>query len=234
MLRSVVFMGIVLMVVLSLFGFFQSPFFEVTELEVGGMVLLEAEEVRTMLDLRGQQHIFSVSLGELESRVASDPRVKDVSVRRQLPGRLVVQVRERQPVAVISRGGVFALINRDGKVIAVESSWPGMDLPVLGEVQVDDLSLGRTVDSPEVDELLQCADLLGDMSHRISQMMREEGYISLHTTEAAHILFPVNGEDARKAADVLSNIMDEGRLEAGSIVDLRIPERPVMRSSAPR
>jgi len=229
--RSVLFMGIVLILVLTLFGFFQSPFFRVTELEVRGIALLEAEEVRAMMNLRGEQHIYSFSLGEMQGRIASDPRVADVSISRRLPGRLVVQVRERRPVAVIARGGVFALINQDGKVLAVKSSWPGMDLPVLAEVQVSNLTLGERLDDPEVDELLRCAELLGDMSHRISQMMREEGYISLYTTETAHIMFPVDDEDAREAMEVLTDIMNEGLIESGSVIDLRIPERPVMRGT---
>ena len=227
--RGIASTGIAIIVILSLFGFFQSSFFRATRLEVSGLDLVDAEEVRAMMDLQGNQHLFSFSLGEMEERIADDPRIQEARVARNLPGRLSVEVVEYQPVAMIVQGGVFALLNSGGAVLSVESTWPDIEVPVLSGLRVDSLVLGERIADPEVDRLLECAEMLGRVRYRISQVMLEEGYISLYTAEAAHIMFPVRQEEISRAVDILRPIMEERRLGSGFVIDLRVPDRPIIR-----
>ena len=229
MSRGGIFLAVIFIVVLGLFGFFQSSFFRLSELEVEGIDLLNAEEVRLLLDVGGGQHLYSISTGDLERRLAEDPRVATAEVTRHVPGRLVVLIRERQPVAAVIEGGVFALVDSEGTVLSVHGDWPGTSVPVLSGVHLDALDLGESLDAPGMDELLRCTELLGDLRYRISQIVREEGYMSLHTTGAEHVMFPLRDDEMKQAVSMLESILEGTRTEAGSTIDLRVPDRPVIR-----
>ena len=230
MSRSGAVLAIVFIGVLGLFGFFQSSYFRVSELEVEGIRLLDPEEIRMMLSVRGDQHIYSFSVGELEDRLRVDPRIAEVHISRQMPNRLVVRVTEREPVATIIQGGVFAVLDAQGTVLSVEGQWPGVSIPVISGVVADTLTLGGSLGSAEVDELLKCAELLGDLRHRISEIVREEGHMVLYTTEGVQVMVPLATDGIRRAASVLVNILEED-IDSSYTVDLRVPDRPVIRPS---
>ncbi|MFO8060862.1 MAG: FtsQ-type POTRA domain-containing protein [Bacillota bacterium] len=229
MSRSGAALAIIFILVLGSFGFFQSSYFRVRELEIEGINMLDAEEIRMMLAVRGDQHLYSFSLGEMKERLTADPRIETAQVSRQLPNRLVVRVTERQPVAVIIQGGVFAVVDAGGRVISVEGEWPGVPLPVISCAGAGALTLGERVDSAEVDELARCAELIGDLRHRISEIVLEEGHVILYTTEAVQVMFPLAPEDIRRAASVLVDMLDEADIDSSYTVDLRVPDRPVIR-----
>ncbi len=222
-------MAVIFIVVLGLFGFFQSSFFRLTELEVEGIDLMNAEEVRLLLGVQGGQHLYSVSTEDLRRRLAEDPRVAAAEVTRHVPGRLVVLITERRPVAAVIEGGVFALVDSEGTVLSVHGDWPGTAVPVISGVSPDALVLGERLDAPGVDELINCAALLGEFRHRISQIVREEGYMSLHTTGAEHVMLPLGGDDMKQAVSMLQSVLAGTRTTEGSIIDLRVPDRPVIR-----
>lgn len=230
MSRSGAVLAVLFILAIGLFGFFQSSYFRVTELEIEGIKMLDPEEIRMMLAVRGDQHIYSFSLGELEDRLTVDPRVAGVRIIRRLPNRLVIRVTEREPVAVIIQGGVFALLDAQGRVLSVEGEWPGVAVPALSGARADTLTLGESLGSPEVDELLRCAELIGDLRHRISEIVREEGHMVLFTTEAVPVMFPLAPEDILRAASILVTMLEED-IDSSYTIDLRVPDRPVIRPS---
>ncbi len=97
-----------------------SPQFSVREVVVGSTDRVEPDWVAQRLEpLRGR-HILTVRLKEIERRLDEHPWVDTVEMRKELPGRLSVELHERQPAALlldeIESGAV--LLDREGHAIA--------------------------------------------------------------------------------------------------------------------
>ena len=218
---------LVLMVAAGAVAFLRSPYFRLEVVEVQGIRSLEGEEVRGLMDVSGGQHLYSFSLAELERQIASDPRVGDVTVQRMFPGALQVVVQERLPVALVVRGGVFGQLDEEGRVIAVDESWPGLALPMITGYPTDPLVLGERVMDHEVPGL-QAASRLEGIAPYVSEIYPGESGPILLTVEGGEVWLPGIRGDMLTALERLAS--GEGGLPGrGCIHDYRSPEHPVKR-----
>jgi len=107
-----------------------SPALAVRTIEVRGTERTRVGELLEASGLREGMNIFSISTGETQERLAGLPWVKKAKVTRIVPDRIVVEVTEHQPVAVINLEGLY-YVNRSGEVFKRVQSGEREDLPVL-------------------------------------------------------------------------------------------------------
>lgn len=112
-----------------------SGYFTVTGIEYAGQAHLTYEELNRLSGLDRAGNVFSVNLDRACKGIAVSPWVKEVSVRRFLPDRIRVEIVERKP-AVILKGEVSYLADREGVILAGSGDVDTADLPVISGVAV--------------------------------------------------------------------------------------------------
>jgi cell division protein FtsQ len=112
--------------------------FAISEVEVRGSTVLTADEVRELLPFRRGDIIFRASTGKAEAALAALPWIAGVDVRRELPHRIVVDVRERTAAAVVAADELYLVdaAGRPFKRAAVERG-EGKGLPIVSGVPRD-------------------------------------------------------------------------------------------------
>jgi len=108
-----------------------SPYFQMKETLVRGTERLQSDVVIELTGLKPSQNLLMTNLGAVARKVKTNPWVKEVSVRRDFPDRLVIEVTERKPVALIERGDGLYFIERDGTAFEKIGSGEKTELPVL-------------------------------------------------------------------------------------------------------
>jgi hypothetical protein len=93
-----------------------SPSWRVDEVQVKGVNEMTAAQLANSFDLVGQ-NIFRLQVGEIERQIANQPTIADYEIVRQLPHRLVVNLREREPRLIWQTVGRFWLVDATGQVI---------------------------------------------------------------------------------------------------------------------
>jgi len=121
---------------------YASPFLRLTSITVKGTSRLTSAEVLAVARVRTGVPLVDVPVGAVRQRVAALTPVARVRVDRDWPHRLVIEVTERQPVAVVSAGGAAGgdqvLVDGVGVAFAASASAPAglldlrVPLPVLG------------------------------------------------------------------------------------------------------
>lgn len=86
----------------------------VREVRVTGVDILTAGQVRQTADIRDGTPLARVDLAAVRERVSRLAPVEQVTVRRDWPHAIVVQVTERTPVAVVPQEKKFLLVDRTG------------------------------------------------------------------------------------------------------------------------
>lgn len=81
--------------------------FAIAEVELRGASRVSPAELRARLGDLGGQNIFGASTARAERRVEAHPWVESARVRRDLPNRLDVRVREREPAGVVHLDGLY-------------------------------------------------------------------------------------------------------------------------------
>ena len=77
------------------------PYFRVREVEVEGGRKIPREILLSLTVMEGMPNLFSVKLKDVVKRLESHPWIEQVRVRKVFPHKIVIQVKERKPMAII-------------------------------------------------------------------------------------------------------------------------------------
>jgi cell division protein FtsQ len=87
-------------------------------LEITGNRLLGSEQIRQWLPLKNSQAVWQLSAQTLVARLEATPPIASAQITRQiLPPKLVVEVRERQPVAIAFAANEMGYLDEEGTFI---------------------------------------------------------------------------------------------------------------------
>jgi cell division protein FtsQ len=118
--------------------FLSAPYFEIKETSVRGLKELTEKDVLTLVEIKPGQNILAVNVDVLARRVAVNPWVKNVYVGREFPNRIVVDVRERNPIALVKQASDFYLMDSEGIVFKKLSQGDEVDLAIITGINVQD------------------------------------------------------------------------------------------------
>ena len=124
-----------LLVVALLVGIVWSQFrhsdtFRLTEIRISSCKQVADAELRRYLHMRVGQNVFSIDLEQEAERVVSHPWVRGAVVTRELPNRVVIDVVERRPVALLKVNHLY-LVDDTGRVFKRLENGDPSDLPIV-------------------------------------------------------------------------------------------------------
>ena len=118
----------------------QCDYFAARRMSIEGTRRLTPEQVARQARVRIGDNILAVNLALVRKRLLAHPWIAEAEVRREIPSRLIIRVKEHDALALVNIGQKF-LINHQGQIFkAWEPSDPG-NLPVISGLDVSDLTV---------------------------------------------------------------------------------------------
>ena len=114
------------------------PYFEIKEISVRGLKELTEKEVLASAEIKPAQNLLAINTDAVIRRVATNQWVKNVYIGRELPNKLVLEVQERSPLALVKQGNDFYLMDGEGYVFKKLGKGDEVDLPILTGFNVQD------------------------------------------------------------------------------------------------
>ena len=108
----------------------QLSFFRVRKVEVIGARYVSVGEVIDRLHVDTTSSIWDPT-SPLEARLASHPQLRRVSVRRKLPGTLVVDIDENLPVALVATTDGVRAYDANGAALPIDLARTPIDAPIV-------------------------------------------------------------------------------------------------------
>jgi len=104
-------------------------FFRVRRVEIVGVRYVAPNDLLARMRVDTTRSVWDDPT-PLEQRVAAHPQVGSVSIRRKLPGTLVVSVVENMPVAMVSTEKGFLVFDERGRQLPLDPSQVAVNLPI--------------------------------------------------------------------------------------------------------
>ncbi|MFO7177392.1 MAG: FtsQ-type POTRA domain-containing protein [Pseudomonadota bacterium] len=120
-----------------------SPRFALEHLEVVGGKRLGAEQVRRIAGIEPGANLFSLEPADIERKLLDDPWVRSARVVRKLPRGLLVEIDEREPVALASIAGTLYVVDRKGEPFKEVGRDDPVDLPVVTGISPEGIARDR-------------------------------------------------------------------------------------------
>jgi cell division protein FtsQ len=110
------------------------PYFQIKEVSVRGLRELTEKDILTSADIKLSQNILAVNTDAIIRRICANQWVENVYVGRELPGKLVLEVKERIPLALVKQADDFYLMDAKGFVFKRLGKSDAVDLPVITSI----------------------------------------------------------------------------------------------------
>jgi cell division protein FtsQ len=213
----------------------------VREVVVRGNGIVPEKEILGLAAVQIDRKLFEVDLFAIRARVQKNAFIRGVSVNRDAPDRITIDVQERVPVAAVAMERLLYL-DDEGFMLPHTRSEKIFDIPVLtGAVRRQEMVPGRQLSSPDIRNalaLLSLARRFDDaLYRRISEVhIDDSGDMTLYTCEGGiRVLFGRGGAPAKLAKlDAFWHAyVDHQGAAALEYIDLRFEDQVVVRWRRP-
>ncbi|KQC09444.1 MAG: hypothetical protein APR62_02430 [Smithella sp. SDB] len=113
-------------------------YFKIKEISVRGVKELTEKDILELADIKPAQNLLAINTDAVVRRVTLNQWVKNVYVGRELPNKLVLEVEERNPLALVKQSNGFYLMDGEGFVFKRLGKSDEVDLPIFIGVTVKD------------------------------------------------------------------------------------------------
>ncbi len=140
-----VFIGIVLILAGSFLIYHwisNSPIFRLSSVEITGAVHTKQQSILQIAGLSTGMNLVSLKQDELSKEIESLEWVKEASVIKKFPDRLVIQIREYRPVALVSSDQGMFLVDENGRIFRKVRNREVWDLPIITGMSPDQMGSG--------------------------------------------------------------------------------------------
>lgn len=113
-------MGILFFSLLLTLGtcfFLKSDFFYLKQVVINNNKYLSKEEVNTLLNIDKNKNIFFYDINKLEKRVLKSSYVKECEIKRQIPNKLIVNIKEKKIIGPLYNGKSYCYIDDEGNFV---------------------------------------------------------------------------------------------------------------------
>ena len=138
-------MLLIAMSVLAVYYFTQSPFFALKEIEVNGNTKVTETEIIKKSGLSTGINYFELDTEIVEKRLHSIPLVEKVTVKKRLPDSVVINIKERKPLALFCTQEGLLVIDGKGYCLEKCTTAASYDLPIITGLKPDSQNPGEQV-----------------------------------------------------------------------------------------
>lgn len=136
----------------------QISYFNIKSLEITGNIRLTKEQVLETARIKTDSNALTVNLPLAKKYLLSHPWIAEADVSRELPGKLVLKIREHRPLAILDLNRRF-MLNHEGKIFKEVSDSDLVELPVVEGLTFSDLDIGNVGRSASFDAVLSLLEI---------------------------------------------------------------------------
>lgn len=189
--------------------------FEVQHIIYAPTEHVDDDSLRELLAIESGTNILACDLEQLSERIAKHPWVALVTITRNLPDTLEIEVTEHRAMALVLAGR-FYLVNDDGRAFKLVERGERGELPIITGIDREALAAAADRPAPQLVEALELVRLYqAKQRPRLGELhVGDDGAVTLYTAESGTALHL-----GREQFDVRLERWDALRAALGSRAD---------------
>jgi len=125
-------------------GLSRSVFFQVEEVDIKGCVRTTPNDILSWSGLDVKTNLWAVRIGRIRKKLEGQDWIATAEVKRNWPNKLVIVVRERKPIALVSLKSGLYYVDRESVVFAEVLPVDDRDYPVITGLEAENVTAGNT------------------------------------------------------------------------------------------
>lgn len=109
----------------------QCDFFQITAVRIDGSRMTSKEQIAGLSRVDIHSNLLAIDVEQVQSLLESHPWIAGAEVIRDWPNRLLIQVQEKNPLALLNRKSGLFYLDSKGQIIAAASPMQELDFPII-------------------------------------------------------------------------------------------------------
>lgn len=114
---------------IALISFSLSPFFEVSNFEYKGLKILKDEEISNLLQEYENSNILYIDHRDIKRNLLKQPYIESVVIKKVYPDNIIIDIKERKPIAKIINDGQFLSFTSNGFIVEIGTKISKISVP---------------------------------------------------------------------------------------------------------
>jgi len=144
-------------------------YFSVHEIQVRGGDKVSGNEIVTIAGLHQGMSIWKVDLPAIEKKVGKHPWVRRVLVRREFPHRIIIDVEERVPRAIVALRKLY-YVDTDGVMFKEVDPNENVKYPLLTGLRPEEFNGSNPAMRKRIQDAIRLGDLMAQRAHSLSEI----------------------------------------------------------------
>jgi cell division protein FtsQ len=162
----------------------QGDFFQITAVKIDGNHMTSKEQIAALSRVDIHSNLLAINTVQVRSLLESHPWIENAEVIRDWPNRLLIHLKEKNPVALLNREtGLFYLDDR-GQIIAAASPSQELDFPVVTGLE----NFFLPQDAGDIPESLRDIFDLLRVANRNNPILPQQNISEIHVTESGELI----------------------------------------------
>lgn len=130
-----------------------SPIFNVTEVIVNGENNVPKEEVVGLSGVKIGENIFRINFTKSKKQLKQNGYIENVNIKRILPNKVEIDIKERTTTFIIKFGNGYAYINNQGYMLEISNN--KLDVPIILGIStpIEDIKGGNRLNKEDLKKL---------------------------------------------------------------------------------
>lgn len=215
----------------------KTTFFHISEIRVNGNTLIEDEKIVLASGLEHGENIFKIDIDKVKANLEAHPYIKKAYVRRKMPNKINITVKERNELIVVPYIGSYVYIDDEGYILNVLNyKKEGTIIEVRG-LDIAKINIGQEVileNDKDINDILSFISTCRET--KILQQIEyidvaNKSNITLGLKSGTKVAFGEQNNVKYKLEFILEilRIRRENNEELRGVIDFTIGESPVFR-----
>ena len=153
---------LLILICVGIFFFLKSDYFLIKDIEVvGNSYYTKTEVISIAKATTGKNIIFDAEKDTILENLEANPFFKNVTVKRQLPSTLLIEVEERPQIAAVEFGDSFIVIDDEGVILRRTDVDPRVT--ILTGLTISRMDVGEPIEAEEKETLSMTLRMLKTM-----------------------------------------------------------------------
>lgn len=112
-----------------------SPIFNIKEIQVSNNNQIATETIISLSQLQLEQNLFRFNKNKIEKEIKTNPYIESVTIKRKIPSKIEISVKERNRNYNVEFLNGYAYINNQGYILEISDQ--KLDLPTIQGISTD-------------------------------------------------------------------------------------------------
>lgn len=219
-ISKIVLLGL-LVVGVGIFAFI-SPIFNIDKIEVNGNKKIDSSTVISLSNVVKGKNIFQISKKQVIEGVKQNPYINDATIKRKLPGTLVIDVKEREVAYQIKVINSYVYVDYQGYILEVSGKEAKVPIIEGFQTEQDTLLNGKRLSNKDIESLRIVLRIMesaksAEVSELISKISLQNNEYILELKKENKIVYLGNATNLSSKMDYLRLILQNEKGKTGKI-----------------